>query len=119
MQDVFTTGTCCRNSADFSWQAKQICSFGMSRFKVVMSPWVLATWHTVHEVDMAECTDFPLIFFMWQVEQSASTGRTPGCSTPHAGLAAASSRRKAIRVIDSCFINVASFYSAADARSLP
>jgi len=62
MHGAFTTGTCCRSSADFSWQAKQINSFDMAKLSVVMSPSVLATWHTVHGVDIAECTDFPVIF---------------------------------------------------------
>ena len=39
----FTVGTCCFKAADFSWQAKQICSFGIARFSVVMSPCVFDT----------------------------------------------------------------------------
>jgi len=54
---------CCGNAADCSWHAKHIFSFGIARLNVVMSPCVMATWHTVHGVAIAECTDFPLIFF--------------------------------------------------------
>jgi len=63
MHAPFIAGTCFCNSADFSWHAKQINSFGIDRLSVVMSPCVLATWHTVHCVDIAECTDFPVTFF--------------------------------------------------------
>lgn len=70
-QDPFTTGTCCCKAADFSWQAKQICSLGIARLSVVMSPWVCATWQTVHEAAIAECTERPVICLAWQELQSA------------------------------------------------
>jgi len=44
-----------------------------------MSPWVIATWQTVHGELIAECTDLPIIFLIWHDEQSLSTD--PGCST--------------------------------------
>jgi hypothetical protein len=54
-------GECCCSAADFSWQAKQICVFGMIRFNTVMSPWVFARWHTLQELAIAECTEAPVI----------------------------------------------------------
>ena len=96
-----------------------------------MSPFVIATWHTVHAVAITECTDFPLTFAAWHDAHSTSGGNTPGCSTapPHIAPHHISKLSVTTAILDaplsipqhfpgSEFINVASFYEPRLLQSL-
>lgn len=65
---------CCCTIVVFSWQAKQICSFGIARTKMVFAFSVSAKWQVVQGASMAECTDAPLVLSAWQEWQFAVAG---------------------------------------------